>query len=72
MSIDWWQTRDLKSGDYRDVTDMDIARVRERATETANVSTRLQMAHAPTLDRQRVFVAAFKSALAVEIAMLKA
>ena len=72
MSIDWWQTRDVKSGEYRDVTNRDIAHVRERATERANVSTRIQMANAPALDRQRVFASAFRNALAVEVAMLKA
>ncbi len=72
MSIDWWQTRDASSGEYRDVTDMDIAHLRNRARERASTATRLRMSIAPGLDRQHVFAEAFRSAMAVEIALLKA
>jgi hypothetical protein len=72
MSIDWWQTRDASTREYRDVTAMDIAHLRNRARERASTTTRFQMSNAPGLDRKHVFAEAFRSALAAEVALLKA
>ncbi|MGD9712857.1 MAG: hypothetical protein AB7V46_12410 [Thermomicrobiales bacterium] len=72
MSYRYWQTRDAVSGEYRDVQDRDISVVRERASEIARTATHIRMQQSPELDRQSVFVEAFKQALAGEIAALKA